>query len=104
MNKADLHIHSSYSDGSDDIEVLAEKIKEDTHILRTLKKPGELPDIQEFRFQASSALEAHNAELSKINSGAVSTSQAHVIMSAGRIRIELCRCFDELLEIMFNNI
>ena len=83
---------------------LAEKIKEDTHILRTLKKPGELPDIQEFRFQASSALEAHNAELSKINSGAVSKSQAHIIMSAGRIRIELCRCFDELLEIMFNNI
>ena len=83
---------------------LAQKIKEDTYILRTLKKPGELPDIREFRSRMRLALKAHNEELSRINSGARPRSLTHIVMSAGRIRLELSRCFDELLEIMLNNI
>ena len=83
---------------------LAQKIKENTQILRTLKKPRELPNIEDFRAQARLALEAHNTDLSKLNIGSVPRSQTHAVMSAGRIRIELSRCFDELLEIMLNNI
>jgi hypothetical protein len=83
---------------------LAQKIKENTYILRTLKKSGELPSIEDFRNQTRSAFEAHRKDLSLIRSGAVPKSLAHNVISAGRIRTELSRCFDELLEIMLNNI
>lgn len=83
---------------------LAKIIFENTRILRNLKKSGDLPDIKEFRIQARKALEAHGSELTRINSGASHISRTHTVISAGRIRIELSRCFDELLEIMLNNI
>ena len=83
---------------------LALKIKENTYILRTLKKTSELPEIEDFRSQTRTAFEAHSNDLSMIRSGAIPKSLAHNVISAGRMRIELSRCFDELLEIMLNNI
>ncbi len=83
---------------------LALAIKENTYILRTLKKSSELPNIEDFRAQTRLAFEAHSKDLALIRSGSSPKSLAHNVISAGRIRIELSRCFDELLEIMLNNI
>ena len=83
---------------------LAQKIKDNTFILRNLKKSCEMPSIEDFREQARLAFEAHANDLAMIRSGAIPKSLAQNVISAGRIRIELSRCFDELLEIMLNNI
>ncbi|MBQ8140286.1 MAG: hypothetical protein IJ038_01135 [Clostridia bacterium] len=83
---------------------LASEIKNGTSMLRNLKKPGEIPDIQKFRSLLHSGIEAHNAELSKINSGVLPKTYAQSVLSAGRLRIDLSKCFDKLLEIMLNNI
>ena len=83
---------------------LALKIKKNTYILRTLKNPKEQPSIEDFRAMTRLAFEAHNKDLKMIRSGAYPKSLAQNVISAGRIRTELSRCFDELLEIMLNNI
>ena len=83
---------------------LAAEIKKSTSMLKKLKKPGEIPNIEKFRELLHAGLELHNAEISKINSGSLPKAYAQSVLSVGRLRIELSRCFDELLEIMLNNI
>ncbi len=83
---------------------LALKIKENTYILRTLKKSDKVPSIEDFRAQTRAAFEAHSTDLAQIRAGAIPKSLAQKVISAGRIRLELSRCFDELLEMMLNNI
>ncbi len=83
---------------------LMQEIKNGTAMLRNLKRPDEIPDIQKFRALLHSGLEVHNAELAKMNSGAFTKQYADTVISAGRLRRELSRCFDKLLEIMLNNI
>ncbi len=83
---------------------LAQELNNSTSILRKLKKPGELPDIQKFRDLLHAGLEAHSADISKINSGILPRSSIQQTLSAGKLRASISRCFDTLLEIMLNNI
>jgi hypothetical protein len=83
---------------------LASHINDSTLILRTLKKTLGLPDISGFREIAQNALAAHCSDIVKINSGALPTSCLNHINSTGRLRTELSKCFDKLIEIMLNNI
>lgn len=83
---------------------LVSEIKEDTAILRNLKKPKETPDIQKFRDILHKAIQAHVSELSKISNGAVQKSLTPIILSTGRLRASLSHCFDSLIETMLYNI
>ncbi len=83
---------------------LASQIKENTSILRKLKKPEEIPDIRRFRELLHKCRVFHSKELESVASGKTPRSLAESILSTGRLRLELSRCFDKLLEIMLNNI
>lgn len=82
---------------------IAKEIKENTATLKNFKKPSEIPNIQKLRQLLRSGSDMYTAELSRIAAG-TSISAASSIHSAARLRGELARCFDCLLEIMLNNI
>ena len=84
--------------------LLAEQLKTSISMLRHIRKPDEMPDIQGFRKLLDEGRCAHNSMLSKLHSGIIPRSYAQSIILTGRLRSELSRCFDELVEIMLNNI
>ena len=72
--------------------------------LRRIRRPDEAPDVQGFRKLLSDGRSAHNTMLAKVHSGTLPRSAAQSIILTGRLRCELSRAFDELVEIMLNNI
>ena len=83
---------------------LAEKLKEEITALRRIKRPNELPDITGFRELLREGREAHKTVLSKIRSGALPKSYADYVIHTGRLRSEISAAYDEIVEIMLNNI
>ncbi len=80
---------------------LSSRIRDGTDMLKSLKRPGEIPDIKEYRALLSQAHEAHERELRGISVGSARASE---LISLGKLRRELSLCFDALIEIMLNNI
>ena len=83
---------------------LAESLRDSVQMLRHIRKPDEMPDIQGFRNMLSEGRAAHCSMLSKLHSGSLPRSCAQGIIMTGRLRSEISRSFDELVEIMLNNI
>lgn len=83
---------------------LAEELKREISCLKRIKHPDELPDIEGYRALLSEGREAHRRMLSRIRSGAVPKSAAESVILTGRLRAELSLAFDEIVEIMLNNI
>lgn len=83
---------------------LAAHIKDSIAMLPKIRKPDEMPDVQGFRQLLCEGRAAHAAMLSKLHAGVLPRSAAQVIIHTGRLRCELSRTFDELVEIMLNNI
>lgn len=83
---------------------LAEKLLRNTSLLRSIKCSEITPEISEFREALRRGRDAHNALLSKLASGCLPKSCGQMIIVTARLRFELSRCFDELVEIMLNNI
>lgn len=83
---------------------LADEIRKNTQLLRSLRKNEKQPDAGRFRELLKEGRDAHSAMMAKMNSGSFPHSYAQMIISTGRLRLELSRCFDELVEIMLNNI
>ena len=84
--------------------LLAEQLSRDIALLRTIRKPSEMPSLREFRTLLSEARAAHGAMLARVSSGAFPRYAAETILLCGKLRSELSRAFDELVEIMLNNI
>ena len=83
---------------------LASHIRSSIALLPKIRKPDELPDAQGFRQLLSEGREAHAAMLTKLHAGVLPRSSAQAIILTGRLRSELSHAFDELVEIMLNNI
>ena len=83
---------------------LAEKLSESISLLRRIKKPDETPDPQTFRALLSDGRRAHGTMLARLHSGVLPKSAAQIIILTGRLRAELSRAFDEVVEIMLHNI
>ena len=79
-------------------ELLAQLV---THFVHT---PEEMPALQVYRELLDEGRDAHRKMLRRIRSGAVSKSRAEAIILTGRLRGELSLAFDEIIEIMLNNI
>ena len=84
--------------------VLCEKLSENTAMLRQIRRPEKTPSLTEFRATLREAGEAHGAYLSRISAGVVPRSCAMRAFSAARLRFEISRCFDVLVEVMLGNI
>lgn len=84
--------------------LLAEQLARDFSLLRTIRKPSEMPSLREFRGLLAEARAAHGTMLSRVSSGAFPRYAAETIILCGKLRSELSRAFDELVEIMLNNI
>ena len=84
--------------------VLAEKLCENVAMLRHIRNPEKTPSLAEFRMMLRDAGEAHNAYISRINSGAIPKTCVIRASSAARLRFEISRCFDCLIEVMLGNI
>ena len=84
--------------------VLSEKLSENTLMLRHIRNPEKMPALAEFRAILRKASDIHNEYISRINSGALPHSCNQRASSAARLRFELSRCFDELVEVMLGNI
>lgn len=84
--------------------LLAEQLERDIGRLRTIRKPSELPSLREFRSLLAEARAAHGIMLGRVASGAFPRHAAQTILLCGKLRSELSRVFDELVEIMLNNI
>lgn len=84
--------------------ILAEKLSQNTSMLRQIRNPEKMPSLTEFRATLRQAGEAHNAYLSKIGTGTVPRSCAMRAFSTARLRFEISRCFDGLIEVMLGNI
>ncbi len=83
---------------------LCKKISESIALLRRIRKPDELPDVQGFRSLLAEGRRAHTTMLSRVHSGILPKSAAQIIILTGRLRAEISRTFDELVEIMLHNI
>lgn len=83
---------------------IAKEIKENTAALKGLRNQSDIPDIQKFRQLLRSGFDSHASDLSKLSVGNNISTHAHILLSAGRLRETLSRCYDTLLEVMLNNI
>lgn len=83
---------------------LSEELTRSIGLLRSIKKPEEAPDLQGFRELLGQGRGAHQAMLSRLRTGGLPRSAAELVIATGRLRGELSRCFDEVIEIMLNNI
>ena len=100
-------IHTSLSLPNEEARIcilLAEQLEQDIGLLRTIRKPSELPSLREFRGLLAEARAAHATMLGRVASGAFPRHAAETIILCGKLRSELSRAFDELVEIMLNNI
>lgn len=84
--------------------LLAEQLERDIGRLRTIRKPSEMPSLREFRELLAEARASHGTMLGRVASGAFPRQAAETIILCGKLRSELSRAFDELVEIMLNNI
>ena len=83
---------------------LSQLIEENMIKLRHIKRPDQLPDLIGFRRLVCDARNAHAAMQKKLNSGVYPRSAQHSLCMQGKLRIELARAFDELIEVMLANI
>ncbi len=83
---------------------LAERLFEATSMLREIRSPEKIPRFCDFRDILRKAFEAHNEYLLLINNGSLPRSCARRAFSVARVRAELSRCFDELVEVMLGSI
>lgn len=83
---------------------LAQSIEENIFRLRKIKKPQELPDFLGFRKLIFEARTAHSLLQRKLNSGVYPRNAAQSLLLLGQLRNELAYCFDDIIEIMLNNI
>ena len=83
---------------------LSQLIEENMIRLRHVKRPEELPDLIGFRKLVCDARSAHSNMQKKLNSGVYPRSAQHSLCLLGRLRCELSRAFDELIEVMLTNI
>lgn len=83
---------------------LAEELSRAVFLLRRIRRPEEMPDLQHYRALLDEGRAAHRRMLCRVRSGAVSKSRAEAIILTGRLRGELALAFDEIIEIMLNNI
>ena len=112
INRASEHYNTAWGKQSAAIEneeeklcvLLSEKLSQNTAMLRQIRNPEKTPSLTEFRAMLRKAGEAHNDYLSKIGSGAVPRSCAMRAFSTARLRFEISRCFDGLIEVMLGNI
>ena len=83
---------------------LAQLIEENIFRLRRIKKPEELPDFLGFRKLIFEARTAHTLVQRKLNSGVYPRTAIQSLSLIGQLRCELSHCFDDIIEIMLNNI
>ena len=83
---------------------LSEELVRHTELLRTIRKPKELPDLKGFRSLLAEGRRADAELVRRVNSGALPKSCMRVIILTARLSSELSRAFDEIVEIMLNNI
>ena len=83
---------------------LCEVLHDDIALLKKIRKPSEMPSHRAFRALLAKGRSAHADALAKIGAGALPRSYANSIILCAKLRSELARSYDELLEIMLNNI
>ncbi len=83
---------------------LADTLVKNISLLRNIRKPSEMPSLHSFRDLLEKGRNVHTAMMKKMNSGAIPRSAAQSLFQCTKLRNELSRCFDELVEIMLNNI
>ena len=83
---------------------LAERLRDTISLLRHIRKPDETPDVQGFRKLLAEGRQAHATMLGRLHTGVLPHSYAQTIILTGRLRAELSHSFDELVEVMLNNI
>ena len=83
---------------------LSQLLEENVSKLKHLKRPEELPDLVEFRKLVCDARNAHASMQKKLNSGVYPRSAQHYLCLLGRLRCELARAFDKLVEVMLSNV
>ena len=83
---------------------LAHTLAESIAMLPKIRKPHQTPDTEGFRTLLAEGRNAHAAMLAKVHAGVLPRSSVGAIILTGRLRAELSRAFDELVEIMLNNI
>lgn len=83
---------------------LSQLIEENMIRLRHVKRPEELPDLAGFRKLVCEARSAHTNLQKKLNSGIYPRSAQHSLCLLGRLRCELSRAFDDLIEVMLTNV
>ena len=83
---------------------LSRELQASIALLRRIRKPDEIPDIQGYRALLREGRDAHNTMLRKLHTGMLPRSAAQGIILTGRLRAELSHSFDELVEVMLGNI
>ena len=83
---------------------LASELRDGIYLLRRIKKPSDTPDLCGYRELLSDGRQAHRRMVCAVRSGSLSRSYAEAIILTARLRTELSAVFDELIEIMLNNI
>ena len=104
---SDPHIPPSFMRSNEEAAVcvrLAEELKSVISMLKHIRKPDRMPDLCGYRQLLCEGRTAHRQMLAKIRSGCIPKKHAETVILTGRLRSELSGAFDEIVEIMLNNI
>ena len=83
---------------------LSEQLHEDITLLKKIRKPSEMPSHRAFRALLAKGRTAHSDTMAKISTGSLPRGFANSVILCAKLRTELARSYDELVEIMLNNI
>ncbi len=83
---------------------LMEIIEKNIFRLRRVKKPNELPNFTEFRSLLTEARAAHAEMQKRLSSHSATKAVANLVTLYAELRHELSFAFDEITEIMLQNI
>ena len=104
---SDSAVCPSFMKNNDEAKIcirLSQVLCGEISLLKKIKRPNETPDLQGYRILLREGRCAHKQMLQKLRSGSLPKSCGEAIILTGRLRSELSGAFDELVEIMLNNI
>lgn len=83
---------------------LSEQLAHDLGILKKIRNPREMPALRAFRDLLAEGSRAHAATIEKCAGGGMSRALTDTAARWRKLRIELARTYDTLVEVMLNNI
>lgn len=84
--------------------VLSEQLREGVSLLRKLRKPNAIPNLEGFRKDLQCAKDAHGETQKRMHAGTLPRNASDTVFALSTLRSALSTAFDTLIEVMLMNL